>query len=33
VKHIEGDTYTIAIKGSGTLTGTVVEAQFVAAPD
>jgi len=33
VKQIEGDSYTIAIKASGSPTGTVVEAQFVAAPD
>ena len=33
VKQIEGDSYTIAIKGSETPTGTVLEAQFVAAPD
>ena len=33
VKQIEGDSYTIAIQGSGDRTGTVVEAQFVAAPD
>jgi hypothetical protein len=33
VKQIEGDSYTIAIQGSGAPTGTVVEAQFVAAPD
>ena len=33
VKQIEGDSYTIAIQGSGTPTGTVLEAQFVAAPD
>jgi hypothetical protein len=33
VKQIEGDSYTIAIQGSATPTGTVVEAQFVAAPD
>ena len=33
VKPIEGDSYTIAIQGSGTPTGMVVEAQFVAAPD
>jgi len=33
VKQIEGDSYTIAIQGSGAPAGTVVEAQFVAAPD
>jgi len=33
VKHIEGDTYTVAIQGSGAPAGTVVEARFVAAPD
>jgi hypothetical protein len=33
VKQIEGDSYTIAIQGSAAPTGTVVEAQFVAAPD
>ena len=33
VKQVEGDSYTIAIRGSGTATGTVIEAQFVAAPD
>ena len=33
VKQIEGDSYTIAIQGSATPTGTVLEAQFVAAPD
>jgi len=33
VKQIEGDSYTIAIQGSGAPTGTVVAAQFVAAPD
>ena len=33
VKQIEGDSYTIAVKGSGGRTGTVVEAEFVAAPD
>jgi len=33
VKRIEGDSYTITIQGSGAPTGTVVEAQFVAAPD
>ena len=33
VKQIEGDSYTIAIQGSTAPTGTVVEAQFVAAPD
>lgn len=33
VKQIEGDSYTIAIRGSGAPTGTVVEAQFVAGPD
>jgi hypothetical protein len=33
VKQIEGDSYTIAIQGSGALGGTLVEAQFVAAPD
>jgi len=33
VKQIEGDSYTIAFQGNGAPTGTVVEAQFVAAPD
>jgi hypothetical protein len=33
VKQIEGDSYTIAIQGSGAPTRTVVQAQFVAAPD
>ena len=33
VKPIEGDSYTIAIHGSDAQGGTVVEAQFVAAPD
>ena len=33
VRQIEGDSYTIAIQGSATPTGTVLEAQFVAAPD
>lgn len=33
VKQIEGDSYTITIQGSATPTGTVLEAQFVAAPD
>lgn len=33
VKEIEGDSYTVAIRSSGTPAGTVVEAQFVAAPD
>lgn len=33
VKQTEGDSYTAAIRGSGAPAGTVVEAQFVAAPD
>lgn len=33
VKAIEGDSYTVAIRSSGTAGGRVVEAQFVAAPD
>ena len=33
VKEIKGDSYTIAIQASGTPGGTVIEAQFVAAPD
>jgi hypothetical protein len=33
VKEIEGDSYTITMRSSGASAGTVVEAQFVAAPD
>lgn len=33
VKQMEGDSYTIAIQGSGAPGGTVVEAKFVAGPD
>jgi hypothetical protein len=33
VKEIEGDSYTVTIRSSGAPAGTVVEAQFVAAPD
>ncbi len=33
VKQIEGDSYTIAVQGSGDRSGFVVEVQFVAAPD
>ena len=33
VKPMEGDSYTIAIHGGEAPSGTVVEAQFVAAPD
>jgi hypothetical protein len=33
VKEMEGDSYTVAIRSSGAAGGSVVEAQFVAAPD
>jgi hypothetical protein len=33
VKDIPGDSYNLAIRGEGTPSGTVIEAQFVAAPD
>ena len=33
VKPIEGDSYTVSIENSRAQGGTVVEAQFVAAPD
>ena len=33
VKEIAGDSYSLAIRGSAAPSGTVIEAQFVAAPD
>jgi hypothetical protein len=33
VKDIEEDSYTVTMRSSGAPAGTVVEAQFVAAPD
>ncbi len=33
VKEIEGDSYTVEIRSRSTQAGTIMEAQFVAAPD
>lgn len=33
VKEIEGDSYTVEIRSRSAQAGTILEAQFVAAPD